>query len=391
MIDPDSRSLFPFKRGLVYLDHGSYGVTPKKVMQARAKHLRRIEKAPRKFFTCEYRPAWHATRALVARRFSVVEGNLALIENATEGINAVLRSFPFQSGDEILTTTLTYGAIRNAATYIARVNGAKVVQADLRFPDASPEQCLDAIRKAITPRTKLAILDHITSSTGLVLPVVEMTKICREHDVAVVVDAAHAPGQVAVDINSIQADWYVANLHKWYFVPRGCGFLWAAPSRQDMLAPPVLSWDIGEKFPDRFDWSGTRDPTPWLSIPEAFAFMDQFGEGKVRAHNHQLVLAGAALLARAWNVKVAIPESMIGSMVLVPLPEDLPYSPDEQGRLRLEADLATKFNIICSVPFFSKSHLYIRIAASIYNEVNDFEELGRAVNSIRKKNKLSDA
>jgi isopenicillin-N epimerase len=384
MIHPDTRALFPLKRGLVYLDHGGYGVTPKKVMQAREKLLRRIEKAPRSFFTYEYRPAWQATRALVAQRFSIREGNLALIENATEGINSVLRSFPFQSGDEILTTTLTYGAIQNAATHIARLQGVKVVQADLRFPDPNPEQCVDAVRKALTVRTKMAILDHITSSTGMVLPIIEMTRICRAHDVAVLVDAAHAPGQVTVDINVIQPDWYVANLHKWYFVPRGCGFLWAAPARQDSLMPLVLSWDIGEKFPDRFDWTGTRDPTPWLCIPEAFTFMDQFGEEKVRVHNHRLVLEGAALLAKVWDVKVTVPECMIGSMVLVPLPEDVPYALTDQDRLRLQADLEKKFSIISCVPFSDHVRHFVRISAGIYNELDDFKILASAINAMRK-------
>ena len=384
MIDANTRALFPLKKNLVYLDHGSFGVTPRKVMQAREKLLRRIEKAPRAFLTYEYKPAWQAIRAQVAQRFSVGKGNLALIENATEGINAILRSFPFRSGDEILTTTLTYGAIQNAVAYIASMHGVKVVQANLRFPDASPEQCLEAVRKAITGRTKMAILDHITSSTGMVLPIIEMTKICRERDVAVLVDAAHAPGQVAVDINAIHADWYVANLHKWYFVPRGCGFIWAVQERQDDLMPAVLSWDIGEKFPDRFGWTGTRDPTSWLSIPAAFAFMDQFGEAKVRAHNHRLVLEGAALLSRDWDTKITTPKSMIGSMVLVPLPEDLPYSLTEQERLRLQEDLAKKFNIIACVPYTSQSRHYLRISASIYNELSDYKKLAIAINSLRR-------
>ena len=384
MIHPDTRKLFPLKRGLVYLDQGGYGVTPNKVMRAREKLLRDIEIAPRTFFMYEYKPAWQAMRALVAQRFSIGAGDVALIENTTEGINAILQSFPFAPGDEILTTTLTYGAIQNAATYIARLHGVKVVQADLRFPDPSPEQCVEAVTKSITARTKMAILDHITSSTGLVLPITAMTKICRERDAAVLVDAAHGPGQVAMDIGAINADWYVANLHKWYFVPRGCGFLWSAPEQQDFLRPAVLSWDIAEKFPDRFDWTGTRDPTPWLSLPAAFAFMDHFGEEKVRAHNHQLVLEGAALLSSVWDVKVNTPECMIGSMVLVPLPEDLPYPLTEQGRLHLQEDLAVKFKIIACVSFSTPTRHYLRIAASIYNALNDYKKLAQAINTMRR-------
>ena len=181
----------------------------------------------------------------------------------------------------------------------------------------------------------------------------------------------------------MRPDWYVANLHKWYYVPRGCGFLWAAPGRQETLAPLVLSWDIDQGFPASFDWTGTRDPTPWLSIPAAFAFMDRYGEAEVRAHNHRLVRAGAALLASAWGVDITTPEHMTGSMVLVPLPHDLPHPLDEAGRLQLEQDLALKHNVVAAVTCTTASRHYLRVAANIYNDLGDFNRLTQAVDTLR--------
>src|SRR5262249_2998020 len=158
--------------------------------------------------------------------------------------------------------------------HIAEEQGGKIVTAVFRFPHPKPEQCIQAIAQSITPRTKVAILDHITSATALLMPLKKMIAVCRDRDVRVLVDGAHAPGQIALDIPDLKADWYVGNLHKWYFVPRGCGFLWAAPGREDRLMPNVLSWDICQAFPSNFAWTGTRDPSNWLVVPAAFDFMD---------------------------------------------------------------------------------------------------------------------
>ena len=248
MISPEARDLFPLKETAVYLNHGGFGVTPREVMAARAAIWREIEEAPSPFFAHDYRRKWNSTAAYLAARLGVTADGLALVDNVTDGINAVLRAFPFKPGDEIVTTSMTYGAIDLAAEHIARQHAATVVRLPIPFPAPRPERCLEALQAALTHRTRLAILDHVTSSTALVLPIAEMARVCRERGVAVLVDGAHVPGNVALDISSIPADWYVANLHKWYFVPRGCGLLWAAPDRRDGLVPNVLSWRSSGNF-----------------------------------------------------------------------------------------------------------------------------------------------
>ena len=180
MISPGVRDLFPLKQTAVYLNHGGFGVAPREVMAARAAILQKIEEAPSPFFAHEYREKWNSTAAYLAVRLGVAADSLALVDNVTDGINAVLRAFAFKSGDEILTTSLTYGAIDLAAEHTARQCAATVVRMPIPFPNPSPEGCLDALQAALTPRTRLAILDHVTSSTALVLPVAEMARICRE-------------------------------------------------------------------------------------------------------------------------------------------------------------------------------------------------------------------
>lgn len=386
MLNPDIGKSFSFGNSITYLNHGGFGVSPREVFAARMAWLRKIEKSPASFVAHAFRPAWDATIACVAKRFSVRKEDLALIENVTDGINAVLRSLVFQPGDEILTTSLAYGSVPMMAEHIARQHGAKVVQAKLIFPNPDPEQIINAIQSAITPRTKLAILDHITSSTALILPITEMTKACRERGVAVLVDGAHVPGNIAFDIGSIKADWYLANLHKWYFAPRGCGFLWAAPARQAGLVPAVLSWDINREFPHSFQWTGTRDATPWLSLPATFKFMDRLGEANVRAHNHTLLRQGMALLKDRWGVDANTPDHMIGSMGLLPLPDGLPYTADEDGRLKLQRALWDSFRIEAGVSFSHEGRNWIRMSAQIYNNFEDYEELAAAILAMRSSN-----
>ena len=291
----------------------------------------------------------------IAQRFSIDTDSLAIVDNVTDGIVAVLRSLSLEAGDEILLTSMNYGAVAIAARYIAEKQGARITLAALRFPDPDPQQCIEAVTQTLTPRTKIAIVDHVTSPTALLMPLTELITACRTRGVPVLVDGAHAPGQIALDISALNADWYVANLHKWYFVPRGCGFIWAAPGRRSGLRPNVLSWDIDYPFPSNFGWTGTRDPSSWLAIPAAFDFMDRFGESVVRQHNHELIRAAVARLAEMWKFRVTTPDAMTAAMTLVPAPEGLPYPATDEGRARFEVDLKDQYKIMVNPSFASES------------------------------------
>jgi len=382
MLTAESRSLFLLEPGLIYLNHGGFGATPKVVLDEKKRILSEIEKNPVEAIQHKIRARWRGIADKIAARFSLDADGVAIVDNATDGINAILRSLSIKAGDEILVTSMTYGAIAIAARHIAGKQGAKVTFADLRFPDPDPGQCIEAVMQALTPRTKVAILDHITSSTALVMPLAAMIAACRARGVPVLVDGAHAPGQIGLDIPALGADWYVANLHKWYFVPRGCGFLWAAPGRRDGLMPNVLSWDSTYSFPSNFAWTGTRDPSNWLAVPTAFDFMDRFGESAVRRHNNELIRKAMELLGSMWG-RVTAPDAMTGAMTLAPAPDGLPYPTTDEGRARLEADLKDKFNIVVNPSFADAGKIWLRITAQIYNGIEDYEKLGKAVLALR--------
>jgi isopenicillin-N epimerase len=385
MLTADSRSLFLFEPGLIYLNHGGFGATPKEVLGAKQRILTEIEKNPAGMFQHNLRNLWHEMVEKIAWRFSLDTDSLAIVDNVTDGIVAVLRSLSLETGDEILLTSMNYGAVAIAARHIAEKQGAKITLAALRFPDPDPQQCIDAVRQALTPRTKIAIVDHITSPTGLLMPLTDLIAACHTRGIPVLVDGAHAPGQIALDISALKGDWYVANLHKWYFVPRGCGFIWAAPGRRSGLRPNVLSWDIDYPFPSNFGWTGTRDPSSWLAIPAAFDFMDRFGESVVRQHNHELIRAAVTRLAEMWKFRVTTPDAMTAAMTLVSAPEGLPYPATDEGRARFEVDLKDQYKIMVNPSFAHDGKIWIRITAQIYNRVEDYEKLGAAVLALRSK------
>ncbi len=260
--------------------------------------------------------------------------DLVFVDNTTTGANAILRSFPLEAGDEILVSDFGYGGVVRAVTFAARERGAIVRTAAMPYPVRSPDEVVAAFEAAITPNTRLAIVDHITSESALVLPLAAIAARCRARGVAVLADGAHAPGAIALDIPSLGVDWYVGNLHKWLWVPRASGILWTSPERQKTLHASVISWGLDRGFHAEFDLPGTRDPSPHLSAPAAIAYMRTLGVEAVQQYNHALAWDGARHLAERWDTDFVTPETCIGTMATVMLPETLGSTPEDAARLR---------------------------------------------------------
>ena len=387
---------FPLARDAIYLNHGTVGVTPLAVMRERALLLESIERHPARFMLRELMRLGASTAATpvdgplrlreAAARVAAFLGSepdgLVFVDNATAGICAVLRSISINMGDEILVPDHAYGGVARATEFIANERGAKVKRFALPFPAASPQQMIAAVEAAITPRTRLALLDHVTSESALVLPLAEMAAVCRERGVAVLVDGAHAPGAIPVDIESLGVDWYAANLHKWAFAPRACGVLWAAPKRRMDLHPNVISWGVSDDdWIAEFDWTGTRDPSCWLAAPAGIDFMEQrLGVDAMRAYNHDLAWSSAQQLATRWGTRFETPESMIGCMVAVPLPERLGAAePANAQRIRD----ALFFDHRIELPVLAHSGaLWARLSIQVYNEASDVDRLADAIDAI---------
>ena len=374
-----ARALWPLDPKVAYLNHGTVGVTPRAVLAAQTTLRDRIETQPAKFMLRDYKDALRKAADTAATVFGGRGRDYVFTDNATAGINAVLRSLPLAEGQEVLVTDHTYGAIRNAAAYACRQSGAKLVVVSIPFPSAGPDEAIAALSNALSERTRLAILDHITSETALVLPLEAMIVLCRGVGAKVLIDGAHAPGTLALDIPALGADWYAANLHKWYFAPRGCGLLWADEAAQEDLHPASISWRLDEGYTAEFDWNGTRDPSPFLCFPEGVAFMDKLGAEAVRAYNHDLVVRGAGLLFERFGPDLSIPEAMTGAMALAPLPTSLPTGANHAQSLRD----ALLFQHDIEVPIVAwAGRLWARTAAQVYCEMRDFERLADAVEEI---------
>ncbi len=383
---------FPLEQGAVYLNHGTVGVTPLPVMRTRSALLDEIERHPSRFMLRELMnlgmtapptaPRLRLAAAEVAEFLGARGDDLVFVDNATSGANAVLRAIGLEPGDEILIHDLAYGGVARAAAFIARERGAKVVTCRFPFPADDPAQFVAAVGAAITSRTRIAVLDHICSETALVLPLAEMAAACRERGVPVLVDGAHAPGAIEVDIESLGVDWYAANLHKWAFAPRSCGVLWAAPERRSNLHPGVISWGIdNDDWLQEFDWTGTRDPTPWLAAPAGLDFMrDVLGVAAMREHNHRLAWDSARELSRRWARPWITPESMVGCMASVPLPARFgPADAATASRLRD----ALLFEHRIEVPVLARGDaLWLRLSAQVYNDAADVDCLAAAVDTL---------
>jgi len=377
---------WPLDPAVTYLNHGTVGVTPRVVLAMQQSIRDDMERQPSRFMLRDLsgwigRPQAAPTRmrlaaAVVARFVAADPDDLVFVDNATAGANAVLRSFPFQPGDEILVTDLGYGAVTKAAHYAARTRGASVTVAALPYPRFDPAGAVAAVEAALTPRTRMAVIDHVTSESAVILPLADIAARCHARGVHVLADGAHAPGMLALDVPSLGIDWYTANLHKWAQAPRSAGFLWARPDRQADLHPPVISWGLDDGFTAEFDWVGTRDPSAWLAAPAGIAFLEELGVDAIRRYNHGLAWRAAAHLTGRWNTALGVGEPHIGSMVTVPLPERLGSTADDALTLRDALLFDDRIEVQVHA---GHGRLWARVSAQIYNDDTDIERLGDAV------------
>ena len=363
----DLRPLFCLEERSVHLNHGSFGATPRAVLEAQRDWRDRMEAEPSRFMEFEFRPALRAAAARLAPYVGAKADDLAMVENPTQAVNGILRSLDLKPGDRILINDQTYGAVRNTARFVCTMTGAEIAEWTLPFPAEAPEQALAAFQSALEEsRPRLAIIDHVTSPTALVLPVEAMTAAARDAGALVLVDGAHAPGMMGLDIEALDADWYTGTCHKWLFAAKGCAFLWAGPRVIDRLHPAVVSHGYLSGFHEEFDWVGTRDGSAQHSLPTALDFVDRFGIEAIRTHNHALAMAAGRRLAAAWGTEMGQPESMVGSMVMVRLPDGYGSSFDQARDLRLrllnEDGIQTRVNPLAG-------GLYARVSSQIYNHI----------------------
>jgi isopenicillin-N epimerase len=378
--------LWPLDPDATYLNHGTVGVTPRVVLEAQQEWRDRMERHPARFML---RELWSFTgstsrsttlmreaAAQVAAFVGAQPANLVFIDNTSAGVNAVVRALPLAAGDEILITDHAYGGIVTAIQYAAGRAGAKVVTVEMPYPEFSAAECLSRIESALTARTRLVIVDHIAAESALLFPVSEIVRLCRAKGVMVLVDGAHVPGQIPLDVDAIGADIYVANLHKWAMAPRSSAFMVAAPEHHEWLHPTVISWGFGTGFTQEFDWVGTRDPSPWLTAPAGISFLQAQGGQRLMQRNHDLAWWAARHLTDVWGTPLAIDELMVASMVSVMTPERIGSTKPDAVALRDRLLFDHNIEIQAHA---RAGRVWVRLCAQAYNDESDIEKLAAAI------------
>jgi isopenicillin-N epimerase len=357
------------------VNHGSFGATPRVVMAVQQDWQRRLEAQPSRFMRAILPDALRHTADRLGAFIGSDGKDIALVDNATTGCNAVLRSLRLQSGDEIVVLSHGYGAVRNTVRFVCERAGARMVEAEIPFPHPSADAIVANIAAVLTPQTRLAVVDHITSGSALVLPLQAIVQACHAAGVPVLVDGAHGPAQVPLDMRDIGADWYAGNCHKWLCAPKGSAFLYASPNRQPDLHPVTISHGLGKGFLEEFDWTGTRDPSAWLATGVAIDFHKRLGGEAMMARNIALATEAASLLARRLNTEPGATGELAGSMGMVRLPLTGEATAERSADLRarlLDAGTDAPTHIQAGA-------IWLRLSAAAYNEMEDYERLAELV------------
>ena len=368
------RDEFHLDPDFVTVNHGSFGATPKRVLAAQDRWRRQMEAQPSRFMRAELPQALRHAAGRLAEFLGAEAQDLAFVSNATEGCNAVLRSLVFAPGDEIVVLGHVYGAVRNTIQYLCDRFGTRLIEAKMPFPRLDETELVTSLNAAFTPRTRLVVIDHITSSSAMVLPLPAMIAACHSAGVPILVDGAHGPGHVDIDLTALGADYYVGNCHKWLMAAKGCAFIWARRDRRDGLHPTVISHGYGKGFLAEFDWTGTFDPSAYLSVTAALDFHAELGGADLRARNAELAAEAAALLAGRLGTETASGNAVAGAMALV----RLPASGDRATALR---DGLLAAGTDAPVQSLAGS-AWLRLSAHAYNDITDYQALAERVQAV---------
>jgi isopenicillin-N epimerase len=373
LLDPD----------VLFLNHGCFGARRGEVVAAQQSWRDAFERRPVEFLDRKRDELLERTKGAVGAFLGMDPAGFGFVTNATDGVNAVLRSLELGPDDEIATTNHVYNAVRQTMRLLVRRTGAGIVEIDVPLPLAGPDDVASAIADGLTPRTRLLVIDHVTSPTAIRFPIERILAMCAERGIDVLVDGAHAPGMLDLDVDALDAAYYTGNLHKWVCAPPGTAFLHVRADRRDGIHPTVISHFLDEGLAAEFAWQGTRDVSGWLAAATAIETTEALGGwADVQTHNHRLATWAQGFLCRAWDVEANSPAdgSMLGSMAAITLPEALRRGFDTPEAM--QARLYDEHRI--EVPVFEWADRWIlRVSCQAYNGPGDYERLADAVASLR--------
>lgn len=381
---PSFKSLFLLDPSAVFLNHGSFGACPRPVFKAYQDWQRRLERQPVKFLQTDLPVFEQEARQALGVYLHTDPNNLAFVTNATYGVNIVSRCLPLGPGDEILTTDQEYGACNNAWSFACRKTGAAYIQRPVTLPASTMEQVAEQFWQGVTPRTRLIYLSHITSPTALRFPIEEICRRARQSGILTFIDGAHAPGQIPLDLDALGADFYTGNCHKWMLCPKGSGFLYARPDVQHLIQPLIVSrpYEPENAAPgsapmlDYFTWTGTRDPSAFLTIPTAIAFLEKHHWEDVRLRCHALLCQALERAANVTGLPPAYPldSDFYSQMAITPLPPTIDPT-------ILSQRFVEEFHVVIPIiPW--RDRLFARISIQAYNTQSDVDVFIHALETL---------
>ena len=367
---------------VTFLNHGSFGATPKPVFKEYQRWQRELEKQPVEFLGRRITGLLMEARAALGDYFDTHAANLVFTQNVTISLNIVARSLVLGPGDEVLTTDHEYGAMDRTWRFLSKERGFRYINRHIELPILSKEKFIQDLWGGVTPRTRVIFLSHITSPTAIIFPVKEVVQRAREAGILTVIDGAHVPGQLALQLDSLGADFYGGNLHKWLCAPKGAGFLYARPEVQHLLKPLVVSWGYESEFPsgsdfiDHYEWWGTRDMAAFLSVPKAIEFQRENHWDEVRESCHQLVTYAQNRICELNGLAPLHPQTdnWFCQMASAPLPV-------QTDVVWLKKQLYEEYRIEVPVHEWNRNKL-IRVSVQGYNTRRDVEKLIRALSEL---------
>ena len=377
---------------VVFLNHGSFGACPRIILERQHELRREMEAQPLRFLYHTLEERIDAAKPRLARFVGCEAEDLVFVANATTGVNTVLRSLTFAVGDELLVTDHEYNASRNALDYVAELHGARIVVAPIAFPITSRQQVVEAVIDKVTEKTRLCLIDHVTSPTGVIMPVEQIVHALNERGIDTLVDGAHAPGMLPLDLTALGAAYYTGNCHKWLCTPKGSALLHVRRDRQPDIRPLSISHGANSTRTDRsrflleFDFTGTNDFTAWLCVPDAIAFLESLLPGgfeELRASNHDMALAGRQMLCDVLGTEAPAPDDMIGSLASVILPPSSQPGLHPTGADPMQAALWEQYKIEVPVMRWPHPELrMLRISPQIYNSIGQYDYLAECIQTL---------